>query len=226
MLKGTRILEGVEATQYVAIVDSLRNACKNVGYEEVIFPSLYEVEPFIEKGGEEIVGQLWNFKDKGDRDVTLIPEVTALVQERWRDHWSKNSSSKRIFYVNRCYRYERPQQGRYREFTQFGIELLGKPKEFVYGTNEREEVMSILKQIFDCFTDNLGIEFDYNDNVVRGLGYYVDNGFEVEAKWLGAQKQVAGGGAYAEGVGFAIGVDRLMLALTAAQSTNKLELVK
>jgi histidyl-tRNA synthetase len=209
MLKGTRILEGVEATQYVAIVDSLRNACKNVGYEEVIFPSLYEVEPFIEKGGEEIVGQLWNFKDKGDRDVTLIPEVTALVQERWRDHWSKNSSSKRIFYVNRCYRYERPQQGRYREFTQFGIELLGKPKEF-----------------FDCFTDNLGIEFDYNDNVVRGLGYYVDNGFEVEAKWLGAQKQVAGGGAYAEGVGFAIGVDRLMLALTAAQSTNKLELVK
>jgi histidyl-tRNA synthetase len=50
--------------------------------------------------------------------------------------------------------------------------------------------------------------------VKRGLTYYVEDGFEVERGRLGAQKQVAGGGRYTEGVGWAIGLERLLLALT------------
>jgi histidyl-tRNA synthetase len=71
---------------------------------------------------------MWSFDDKGGRPVCLIPEVTGLIQELWREKWRRTNKVKRIFYVSRCYRYERPQAGRYREFTQFGIELLGKMK--------------------------------------------------------------------------------------------------
>ncbi len=146
---------------------------------------------------------MWAFRDKGDRDVCLIPEVTGLVQELWRDEWSKRMKSRRIFYVSRCYRYERPQAGRYREFTQLGVELLGEAE------NGADEVKKLLR---DCL-DSLGVDYGFSDAVKRGLTYYVEEGFEAECSSLGAQKQIAGGGRYAEGIGWAIGVDRLLLAL-------------
>ena len=62
--------------------------------------------------------------------------------------------------------------------------------------------------------DALGVEYTFSDAVKRGLSYYVEGGFEAECSKLGAQKQIAGGGRYAEGVGWAIGVDRVMLALS------------
>lgn len=98
--------------------------------------------------------------------------------------------------------------GRYREFTQLGVEILGGKS-----PDDRDEavetMLSCLKAIGleDCV---------YVPSVKRGLDYYVEDGFEVEAPWLGAQKQVAGGGRYAEGVGFAFGVDRLLLAKATA----------
>jgi histidyl-tRNA synthetase len=49
--------------------------------------------------------------------------------------------------------------------------------------------------------------------VKRGLGYYIEDGFEARSPQLGAQQQIAGGGRYAEGIGWAIGLDRLLLAL-------------
>lgn len=174
------------------------------GYQEVIVPSLWEQEAFIKKAGPEIINQMWAFSDKGGRDVCLIPEVTGVIQEMWRDSWSKTNSNRRIFYASRCYRYERPQAGRYREFTQFGLELLGNEP------NGREEVIDILLQCLSKFN----IEYQLNELVKRGLSYYTEEGFEVECPVLGAQKQIAGGGRYAEGIGWAIGVDRLILAQT------------
>lgn len=56
------------------------------------------------------------------------------------------------------------------------------------------------------------IRYSFSDTVKRSLSYYVEDGFEASVDYLGAQKQVAGGGRYAEGIGWAIGVDRLMLA--------------
>jgi histidyl-tRNA synthetase len=173
------------------------------GYEEVILPSLWEQQTFIDKAGPEIVNQMWAFSDKGGRPVCLIPEVTGLIQEMWRDDWSKRLPKPyRIFYINRCYRYERPQAGRYREFTQLGIELLGG------SPGDRDEVIRLLRKCLDCFD----VQYNFNDTVKRGLSYYVEDGFEAECEALGSQKQIAGGGRYAEGIGWAIGVDRLMLA--------------
>ncbi len=228
MLRGTRIIEGGDASFFNNLIDGLSKSAISMGYECVIFPSIWEQSTFVEKAGEEIIDQMWAFKDKGDREVTLIPEVTAIVQHMWREHWSKISSSKKIFYVNRCYRYEKPQEGRYREFTQFGIEILGQPKEF-YGSakNAREEIMAFAADVFNSFKFwGLDIDFVFNDNVKRGLHYYVNNGFEVEAPWLGAQKQVAGGGEYPEGVGMAIGVDRLILALKKCEDRRGIKVVK
>lgn len=174
-------------------------------FEEVVLPSIWEQQTFINKAGPEIINQMWTFSDKADRPVCLIPEVTALVQEMWRNDWSKRTTKPlKIFYVNRCYRYERPQAGRYREFTQFGVEILG-------GQNptDKELAISTLKNSLSLFN----VEYTFNDSVKRGLSYYVEDGFEAECASLGAQKQIAGGGRYAEGIGWAIGVDRLMLAI-------------
>jgi histidyl-tRNA synthetase len=146
---------------------------------------------------------MWAFQDKGGRDVCLIPEATGLIQELWRDKWQYEGKPKKLFYVSRCYRYERPQAGRYREFTQFGVEYLG---------GEAPQDASECKELLRACLDATGVEYVLNDAVKRGLTYYVEEGFEAECSKLGAQKQIAGGGRYAEGIGWAIGIDRLLLA--------------
>lgn len=148
---------------------------------------------------------MWSFQDKGNRDVCLIPEVTGIIQEQFRDSWYKSMKLPiKVFYVSRCYRYERPQKGRYREFTQFGIEILGDKI-----GNDYNESIQLLKKCLDF----LKVDYVFNDLVKRGLSYYIEEGFEVECSKLGAQKQIAGGGRYDEGIGWAIGVDRLLLAM-------------
>lgn len=168
-------------------------------------PALWEQQTFIDKGGPEIVKQMYAFADKKGRPICLVPEVTGMLQEAWRDNWRQRSRGpKRVFYIARCYRYERPQSGRYREFTQVGVELLN-------GTapSDRQEVEQLLCRTLDA----TNVRYQLDREVKRGLGYYIEDGFEARAPQLGAQQQIAGGGRYAEGVGWAIGLDRLLLAL-------------
>jgi histidyl-tRNA synthetase len=210
MLKGTRILMGEEAALYTNVIDTLRVTCKARGFKEVVIPSIWDAETFCKKISNETKDQMWSFADKGGRGVTLIPEVTGIIQEMYDSDWSKAMPKPiKLFYVNRCYRYERPQAGRYREFTQFGVEILGNknPEEDAY------EAKFLLKDCLYALGMDPVLDFDFKETVTRGLGYYIEDGFEVECESLGAQKQVAGGGRYAQGIGWAIGVDRLMLAL-------------
>jgi histidyl-tRNA synthetase len=162
----------------------------------------------VEKAGPEIVGQMYTFADKKGRPICLVPEITGLVQTQWRETWSKRARRPyRLFYVARCYRYERPQVGRFREFTQLGVELLGGR-----APDDRREVEDLLRQLLD----RTGVTYRFDPRVARGLSYYLEEGFEAVAPRLGTGKQIAGGGRYAEGIGWAIGVDRLLLALTRA----------
>ena len=170
----------------------------------MILPVLWETDTWIQRSGSEIQNQLWNFTDKGDREVTLIPEATAIIQQMYESNWKKSLPKPiRLFYVTRCYRYERPQEGRYREFTQFGMEILG-PNPEAY----EEEATRMLKRSLDA----TGVAYEFDAEVTRGLSYYTRTGFEARCDILGAQKQVAGGGTYPQGCGWAIGVDRLILA--------------
>lgn len=147
---------------------------------------------------------MWTFADKGNRPVTLIPEVTGIVQEMYDTDWIKSKPKPiKLFYISRCYRYEKPQAGRYREFTQFGVEILGDKS-----GKDKELALETLTKCLDYS----GKSYILNETVTRGLGYYVEDGFEAECESLGAQKQVAGGGRYSQGIGWAIGIDRLLLA--------------
>lgn len=147
---------------------------------------------------------MYAFGDKRGRAICLVPEATAIVRQLYLAGWDKSRPKPmRLFYVSRCYRYERPQSGRYREFTQFGVELLGGS-----APSDRDEILRVLRVVLD----GSGVRYALVPSVKRGLDYYTEDGFEVECGCLDAQRQVAGGGRYDCGIGFAIGVDRLMLA--------------
>ncbi|MGY2167419.1 ATP phosphoribosyltransferase regulatory subunit [Pseudomonas gingeri] len=181
-----------------------------IGAEEAIVPALWGQNTFIEKaGGSEIIGQMWAFSDKAGRPCCLIPEATALFQER-KTALLGSRREAMFFYVARCYRYERPQAGRYREFTQLGLEILGP---------DPAEALQRSQAICTGFLDSLELEYELNLAVKRGLSYYLEgNGFEVRCPVLGAQQQVVGGGAYREGAGFGIGLERLALACEATRN--------
>ena len=161
---------------------------------------------FIKKtGGSEIMGQMWAFADKKGRPCCLIPEATALFQERSAELLGRRLE-RPLFYIARCYRYERPQAGRYREFTQLGFELLADPA----SASRRSQALAA------GFLDALGLRYQTDGMAKRGLSYYLDGqGFEMRCAELGAQQQILGGGAYPEGAGFAFGAERLLLAMQA-----------
>jgi len=143
---------------------------------------------------------MYTFPDKADRTLCLRPEGTATCQVLADTVWQSERDIK-LWYLATCWRYERPQAGRYREFQQFGIEVLN-PR-----TNVRDELVGLAENMIRLFTD----KYEVNKTVKRGLAYYVEDGFEISCPALGAQKQVCGGGSYKQGCGFAFGVDRLML---------------
>ena len=143
---------------------------------------------------------MYTFPDKKDRLLCLRPEGTATCQIL-AETVLKSERDVRLFYLATCWRYERPQAGRYREFLQFGVEILNPRKDV------REELVELATSMVGMFTD----KFEVNKAAKRGLAYYVEDGFEISCPALGAQKQVCGGGSYKQGCGFAFGVDRLML---------------
>jgi histidyl-tRNA synthetase len=205
MLRGTRVMMGEEAGLYNRIVLNFRCTMNSAKYQEVILPNIWEQQTFIDKGGMEIIGQMYSFQDKGDRDICLIPEATAIIQQLYNENWKMEKPKPvKVFYVQRCYRYDRPQAGRYREFTQAGIEILGGKS-----PEDKNEATHLLHEFLQSHES--AFNYSFKESVKRGLSYYIEDGFEVEVEKLGAQKQIAGGGRYAEGIGWAIGIDRLML---------------
>ena len=170
------------------------------GFQEVSLPSLEPAELYAQKAGPEVLGQMYTFPDKKGRQLCLRPEGTATCQALAREVF-KNQRDVKLFYVATCWRYERPQAGRYREFTQFGVEVLNPTRDY------RDDLLQLASAMISLRTK----EFEIEPMAKRGLAYYLGDGFEISCPSLGAQQQVCGGGTYAEGCGFAIGIDRLML---------------
>jgi histidyl-tRNA synthetase len=77
------------------------------------------------KSGEGIMGQIYHFQDKGGRDLALRPELTAPVARLYINELQKKSKPIKMYYFGSCFRYERPQKGRWRQFWQLGCELIG-----------------------------------------------------------------------------------------------------
>jgi histidyl-tRNA synthetase len=107
------------------IEQSILKTARSFGYSEIATPTFELAELFIKKSGPEIVEQLYLFRDKGDRELVLRPELTAPAIRFYANDLYKLPKPLKIFYLGDCFRYERPQKGRFREFRQFGAELIG-----------------------------------------------------------------------------------------------------
>lgn len=199
--RGVRIISGKEAKERRVLLNKLIEVAELEGFEEIILPSIEPSKVYIDKAGEEIRNQMYIFPDKKEREICLRPEATATIQLIADKHLKRQKNVK-YWYFERCWRYEKPQLGRYREFFQFGVEIINPTS-----INVKNELISIAERMVGLKTE----EFEVNKCVKRGLDYYIEDGFEISVPKLGAQKQVLGGGVYNQGVGFGIGFDRLML---------------
>lgn len=95
------------------------------GYQEVSTPTFEHLELFTRKSGEGVLEEIYSFEDKGGRSLALRPELTAPVMRMYVAELQNSPKPQRLFYFGNCFRYERPQKGRFREFWQLGAELIG-----------------------------------------------------------------------------------------------------
>ena len=199
--KGTRIIFAETAKRKRTILNQMIEILESYGYQEMMIPVIQLSETFEKKVGEENNNMMYTFTDRGNRNICLAPEYTAVVQNLANETF-KMTKDVKLFYIGECFRGERPQAGRYRQFTQFGVEVINPRKDYT------DELLEIAKKLIELTTDN----YEVNLDATRGLDYYTGGkGFEIACPELGAQKQICGGGSYEGGAGFAIGVDRLIL---------------
>ena len=192
---------GANAAVRRGILTRLAATAELHGCTEVVLPSVEFAHLYEEKAGAEVLEQMYTFPDRKGRGLCLRPEGTATVQALAHTTLKMQRDVK-LWYEARCWRYERPQAGRYREFTQFGVEVIWPRADAV------PDLIALATSMIAAITPNYVV----TTSAKRGLAYYVNgDGFEISCPELGAQQQVCGGGAYAEGAGFAFGVDRLML---------------
>jgi histidyl-tRNA synthetase len=123
-----------------------RKVARTFNFQEYDAPVLEPLELYIEKSGEEIVGQLFNFEDRGGRTVALRPEMTPSLA---RLIGAKANSLKRPikwFNIGEHYRYEKPQKGRLRAFYQFNVDIFGEA-----GPAADAELIALLVQALRAF---------------------------------------------------------------------------
>lgn len=167
-------------------------------FTEIHAPIIQFQKTFENKIGRENNNLMFDLIDRKDRPICLAPEYTAVFQ-RLADTDFKFQKDVELFYVQECFRGERQQRGRWRQFTQLGVEILNPTKNYI------EFLGTLASNLIEMHTEGYSISFD----VVRGLDYYKDGkGFEIRAD---DGLQLCGGGEYDGGVGFAIGIDRLLV---------------
>lgn len=306
-VKGTHDIIGSDAALYNFIEAYFRTYVGLCGFEDIKTPIIEHTPLFIRSVGEssDIVNkEMYTFLDKGGRSITLRPELTAGVMRSIVSNklFATNDLPMKFCYFGPCFRYERPQTGRFRQFHQLGIEIVGaksylddveaistgyyslvplgiddiKVKINSLGDEEsRQAYKKALKEYFqdkienmcedckrrfevnplrilDCKVpsdieivknapkmsdyltdeakhhlelvlnqlDNIGIPYEIDENLVRGLDYYTGIVFEFHYDGLSEIGAIGGGGHYKnllkevggpdlEGVGFSCGVERI-----------------
>ncbi len=304
--RGTKDVIPAESWKWQYVENEIRKVCKAYCYKEVRVPVFEHTEVFERGVGDTtdvVQKEMYTFLDKGGRSITLRPEGTSgTVRCFLENNLYADAQPTKMYYMLSCYRYEKPQAGRMREFHQFGIESFGsdsssidaevicvamqllknlglknlklyvnsigcpdcrrvyneKLKEY-FGKYKEELCETCLTRldknpmrIIDCkvphcgeigknapkilneqcetcsehyikltkYLDELGIEYEIDDTIVRGLDYYTTTVFEIKSEGL----VICGGGRYnglveelggkpTPGVGFGMGLERLILAL-------------
>ena len=125
--RGTRDFGPEEMAKRRFVESNMRETASTFGFGEVMTPTFESTDLFIARSGEDIVNEMYAFEDKGGRNIALRPELTASVMRFYVNEMQSLPKPVKVFYYGNMFRYERPQSGRYREFFQFGAELIGAP---------------------------------------------------------------------------------------------------
>ena len=306
--RGTKDIMPDQIYKWHYVEKKFRDIAERYGYSEIRTPVFEHTELFTRSVGDTtdiVQKEMYTFTDLGNRSITLRPEGTASAVRAFLEHKVyANPQPTKLYYETACYRYEKPQSGRLREFHQFGVEVFGAESmladaEIISLASEflkecgiddlklkinsvgcpvcREKYKNALKDYFrphladlcdtckdrfernpmriiDCKSpqdkelalgapsildylcddckasfeelkenlDALGIDYEIDPTIVRGLDYYTKTAFEFVTEKIGAQGTVCGGGRYdnlmyeigeqdVPGVGFGLGIERLLL---------------
>lgn len=151
-----------------------------------------------------------------DEKISLIPEVTNFIRAAGKQRLGTN----KVFYIARCFRAETTTDSeRLREFTQIGVELLGD-NALDCRKGVRQDAIRLFKDLLPSVYDPEKYGGDYvspwelQDGVQRGLNLYDDSGKTFEITSTKTRKQILGGGPYVGGAGWALGLERLMIAMS------------
>ena len=130
------------------------------GFQEIRTPVFEHTELFQRGVGETtdvVQKEMYTFEDNGNRSITLRPEGTAGCVRAFLEHGLFNEPlPQKYYYLTSCYRYEKPQAGRLREFHQFGVEALGAGE-----PAQDAEIIALAKHVFDRFgLDNIRLEIN------------------------------------------------------------------
>src|ERR687895_338785 len=125
-LPGFRDFYPEDFAERAHILHVWRDVARRFAFVEYDGPPLEPLELYTRKSGEEIVGQLYNFTDKGDRQVTLRPEMTPTLARMVAARAGELRKPIRWFSIPQLFRYERQQRGRLREHFQLNCDLVGE----------------------------------------------------------------------------------------------------
>lgn len=138
MIRGVNQLQALRGTQDILPNDIykwsymeniIRDLCALYGYGEIRTPIFEETKLFLRGIGDTtdvVTKEMYTFEDRGGRSITLRPENTASAVRAFLEHKLYGDQGvHKLFYIGSMFRYDRPQAGRYREFHQFGVEILG-----------------------------------------------------------------------------------------------------
>ena len=128
--RGTKDILPEQVENWLWLENKIRELCGVYGYEEIRTPTFEHTELFLRgigEGTDVVDKEMYTFKDRGDRSITLRPENTASVVRAYlQNKLYANAGLVKLFYIGSMFRYDRPQAGRLREFHQFGVEALGE----------------------------------------------------------------------------------------------------
>ncbi|HEX6790717.1 MAG TPA: histidine--tRNA ligase [Candidatus Krumholzibacteria bacterium] len=127
--RGTHDITPAEIDRWRAVESVFERAFDRFGYRGIRTPVFEHTELFVRAVGEQsdiVSKEMYTFKDRGDRDLTLRPENTASVIRAYLENGMHRwGGIQRLWYIGPMFRYDRPQAGRYRQFHQVGAEVLG-----------------------------------------------------------------------------------------------------
>jgi histidyl-tRNA synthetase len=160
--------EEYQITRHIA--DEIARCFKSFGYRPIDVPVIEYTELYLRKAGEDVISRLYDFTYH-HRRLSLRPEMTASVIRAYVDSLQGSPLPVRLYHAGPVFRYEKPQKGRYRQFTQLGTELIGAQgamadAEVIYvackgldslGLNDYRVVVGHIG-VLDAYLESLGLE--------------------------------------------------------------------